>query len=168
MYSSVFTAALLTLLPTSLARPTTAPPLALPTTLNFTVLGFYASIASPEGSQKYQLQSWATFDIHDGSYETLCSAISKPNEQIYSDYKYWPCDVDDQNPNVRFSFRISKDFKELVVKKSWDNKGIWLTGFATQETDWNEGKDGNVTAQEYGKFYTRSGEWEFEITRLIG
>ena len=45
---------------------------------------------------------------------------------------------------------------------------MYLTGFATQDTDWTEGEGGNVTAAEYGKFYERFGSWEFEITRLIG
>ncbi|KAF1842299.1 uncharacterized protein K460DRAFT_181988 [Cucurbitaria berberidis CBS 394.84] len=166
MHSSIFTA-FIGLVATSLALPT-ASPSALPTTTNFTVRAFYASLAAPDAPVAYQQQSWADFIIDDGDYNTLCTVMSKPNEALYSTYKYYPCEKEDSDPDVSFSFRISKNFRELEVKKTWNSNGTYLTGFATQETHWKEGESGNVTVSEYGKLYQRFGMWNFEITRLIG
>jgi hypothetical protein len=52
-----------------------------------------------------------------------------------------------------------------VTDVCWNR--TYLTGFATQDTYWNEGPGGNVTAWGNGKNYTRADPWMFQITRMV-
>jgi hypothetical protein len=41
----------------------------------------------------------------------------------------------------------------------------WFTSYATQATNWTEYE---VVDYDYGKGYTREGEWDFDVTRVVG
>jgi hypothetical protein len=41
----------------------------------------------------------------------------------------------------------------------------WFTSYATQATNWTEYE---VVEYDYGKGYTREGEWDFDVTRVVG
>lgn len=125
MHLPTLYAALLTLTTPSLAlrigtyNSSYVPP-RLPPSLAIPVYSFYAFIAT---SDAYQVPSEIDFVISDRSYTTPCISSSETYETLFSDYKYYPCEVNRWYPDISFSFRISENFKEITIKKSWNNNG---------------------------------------------
>jgi hypothetical protein len=55
----------------------------------------------------------------------------------------------------------------VCVFADWNR--TYLTGFATQDTNWKEdGYGPNVTAESNGKHYERVEPWAFYITQIVG
>lgn len=98
----------------------TGPPPDLPPSLLIPVYNFYAFIADPG---VFQQQSEVDFVISDRSYATSCSVGVEANETIFSEYKYHPCAVQDEYPDIKYSFLIREGFSEITIKKSWNSNG---------------------------------------------
>jgi hypothetical protein len=92
---------------------------------------------------------------------------------------YGQQDGQDVLSGFRRFYRVEdeEDVVEQVSRCCWPAVGwfltavrdrMYVTGFATQPTNWNESDGGNATSGDDGKMYERLEPWWFEVTSIMG
>ncbi|KAF2255142.1 hypothetical protein BU26DRAFT_559761 [Trematosphaeria pertusa] len=148
-----------------LALPPFSFALPAPSSPPFDITWYVTSFEVLDGSAT-NTPSYASFTFVDPRpeyhFNISCFGFPSSGDSVFSP-RMRRCGSAPDNVHVRITDG------EVQFRRSWQSQsGEWLSGIATQGTYWNEGEGGNATSTAEGKLYTRTTDWAFPVTSIVG